>query len=178
MNLIWRHLATMPGGLEWVWTSLRPLYHDAAIAPAVHIRSRAPLPRVPIISQDTLHAAGIDAGALTAIGAILDSYQHTNALALVCFSAFLARFDRNTARPEPITPALSSTINPYMPPGRTTLPGLIPLAEMPRALANLIHELNGFGEDTDPALTASTYRHLAHWPTYLALIRTLLVPLH
>lgn len=178
VNLIWRHLATMPGGLEWVWTSLKPLYHDAAIAPAAHIRSHAPLPLVPALSQDTLHAAGIDAGALAAIGAILDSYQHTNALALVCLSAFLARFDRSTARPEPTMSALSNTIIPYMTSGRATLPRLIPLAEMPEALANLIHELNGFGEDTDPALTASMYRHLAHWPSYLALIRTLLVPLH
>lgn len=178
VNLIWRHLATLPGGLEWVWTSLKPLYDDAAIAPAAHIRAHAPLPSVPALSRDTLHAAGLDARALTAISAILDSYQHTNALALVCFSAFLARFDVSTARPEPTMPALSNTISPYMPPGRATLPRLIPLAEMPEALANLIHELNGFGEDTDPSLTASMYRHLVHWPTYLALIRTLLVPLH
>jgi hypothetical protein len=44
-------------------------------------------------------------------------------------------------------------------------------------LANLIYELNGFGEDGDTALVASMYRHLAHWPAYLALVRTMLVPL-
>jgi hypothetical protein len=178
VNLIWRHLAIMPGALEWAWTSLKPLYHDAAIAPAAHIRLQVPLPRVPALSQDTLHAAGIDAGALTAIGAILDSYQHTNALALVCFSALLVRFDRSTAQPESTMPTPFNTVSLYMPPRRAALPRLIPLAEMPEPVANLIHELNGFGEDTDPALTASMYRHLAHWPTYLALIRTLLVPLH
>src|ERR1700744_6289089 len=42
----------------------------------------------------------------------------------------------------------------------------------------LIEELNGFGEDTAPFLIASMYRHLAYWPPYLALIRTLLAPLH
>ena len=26
VNLIWRHLATIPGGLAWVWTLTKPLY--------------------------------------------------------------------------------------------------------------------------------------------------------
>jgi hypothetical protein len=26
VNLIWRHLATIPGGLAWVWTLVKPLY--------------------------------------------------------------------------------------------------------------------------------------------------------
>jgi len=61
---------------------------------------------------------------------------------------------------------------------RVALPRLVPVAEMPPATARLVHELNGFGEDSDFALVASMFRHLSHWPTYLALIRTLLVPLH
>jgi hypothetical protein len=46
------------------------------------------------------------------------------------------------------------------------------------ATARLVYELNSFGEDSDLALVASMYRQLSYWPTYLALIRTLLVPLH
>ncbi|MCK1741294.1 hypothetical protein IVA80_10560 [Bradyrhizobium sp. 139] len=177
VNLIWRHLATIPGSLEWVWTALKPLYQGAAIGPAVHIRSHLALPPMPAISRDALHAARIDDGALAASGKILDSYQHTNALALVCFSAFLARFDRTMPSPEPgPRPAESSTS--YTAPGRAELPRLVPLVEMPVALANLVHELNGFGEDKDPALTASMYRHLAHWPVYLVVVRTMLAPLH
>ena len=44
-------------------------------------------------------------------------------------------------------------------------------------VARLVTELNGFGEDTEPQLIASMYRHLAYWPSYLALIRTMLAPL-
>jgi hypothetical protein len=177
VNLIWRHLATMPGGLEWVWASLKPLYHSAAIAPAANIRRHMSLPRVSIISHDTLRVAGIDAQALRWISAILDSYQHTNALALVCFSAFLTRFESEASEPEPTTSGYVENTDSYDLPGRVQLPRLIPLDEMPASLANLVHELNGFGEDADPTLTASMYRHLAHWPTYLALVRTLLAPL-
>jgi hypothetical protein len=42
---------------------------------------------------------------------------------------------------------------------------------------HLIDELNGYGEDGAPYLIASMYRHLAHWPGYLAIIRDLLAPL-
>jgi hypothetical protein len=177
VNLIWRHLATMPGALEWVWQSLRPLYRGPAIAPAKHIRKNVTLPQVPSLSHDTVVAAGIDAAALSSIWAILDSYQHTNALALVCFSAFLARFESAEASRK-ATSSWVSEEESYVSPGPAALPRLIPIAEMQVPVANLIHELNGFGEDSDPALVASMYRHLAHWPAYLALIRTLLVPLH
>src|ERR1700739_4452698 len=31
VNLIWRHLATIPGGLPWVWTTTRPLCADGTV---------------------------------------------------------------------------------------------------------------------------------------------------
>ena len=166
----------MPGALEWVWGTLKPLYKGPAIVKAELVHQNLNLPRVPRLSRDVLTAAGLDDAALASIFAILDSYQHTNALALVCFSALLARFEGSAAR----RPGLSSVpqrdeVGSIR---RVALPRLVPIAEMPPATARLVHELNGFGEDSDFALVASMYRHLSHWPTYLALIRTLLAPLH
>jgi hypothetical protein len=179
VNLIWRHLATMPGVLEWVWDSLRPLYQGPAISRAECVRNSLTLPQISPFSSEVLFVAGIDGAALASVGKILDSYQHTNALALVCFSAFLVRFDGST--PEQVqAPTTGGNRNKGSGPivERAPLPRLIPVAEMPPALARLVHELNEFGEDSDPDLVASMYRHLAHWPAYLALVRTLLVPLH
>lgn len=51
------------------------------------------------------------------------------------------------------------------------------MSELAPETARLIEELNGFGEDADTALIASMYRHLAHWPPFLALTRTMLAPL-
>lgn len=31
VNLIWRHLATIPDALPWAWRMLRPLYADGTI---------------------------------------------------------------------------------------------------------------------------------------------------
>jgi hypothetical protein len=175
VNLVWRHLATMPGALEWVWGTLKPLYKGPAIVKAVLVHQNLNLPRVPRLSRDVLTAAGLDDAALASIFAILDSYQHTNALALVCFSALLARFEGSARRPDVSSAPQRNEVGPIR---RVALPRLAPIAEMPPATARLVHELNGFGEDSDFALVASMYRHLSYWPTYLALIRTLLVPLH
>jgi hypothetical protein len=173
VNLVWRHLATMPGALEWVWSTLKPLYLGAARDAADDVRRNLDLPAVPPLSADTLHAAGLDDSAQAGIRAILASYHHTNALALVAFSAFLARTGHGAGAPPPRIAAPAGIAHV----SRAALPRLTPLAELAPPVARLVDELNRFGEDTDTALVASMYRHLSHWPGYLALVRTLLIPL-
>ena len=34
VNLIWRHLATIPDALPWAWRAIRPVYMDGAL---VHV---------------------------------------------------------------------------------------------------------------------------------------------
>lgn len=48
VNLIWRHLATIPGGLPWVWTMARPLYADGTVGrEATALRAGLSLPELP-----------------------------------------------------------------------------------------------------------------------------------
>ena len=48
VNLIWRHLATIPDALPWAWGMLRPLYADGTIAAeAQAFHGRLALPRIP-----------------------------------------------------------------------------------------------------------------------------------
>ena len=48
VNLIWRHLATIPGALPWAWGMLRPVYVDGTIATeAVALHEDLELSRVP-----------------------------------------------------------------------------------------------------------------------------------
>src|SRR5260221_13794700 len=79
VNLIWRHLATMPGALPWTWATVRPLYLGAAPLHAEAIRRGIALPALPGFSTDALLAAGIDESDQTTIRHVLDSYQYTNA---------------------------------------------------------------------------------------------------
>jgi hypothetical protein len=170
VNLIWRNLATMPGALEWTWSTVRPLYHGVAPLHAESIRRTIALPEIPGFSGDTLLAAGLDESERTLICRVLDSYQHTNALALVVLSALLAHYQPRPAAS--VAPAGSAP----KPPG-AKIPELPPMDALDPEVARLVTELNGFGEDTEPQLIASMYRHLAYWPSYLALVRTMLAPL-
>jgi hypothetical protein len=170
VNLIWRNLATMPGALRWTWSTVRPLYTGFAAPHAEAVRRTLRLPVLPPLSADTLMAAGLDRAALAAIRLTLDSYHHTNALALVVLSALLERYHPSsgeTARP---SDAVSAA-------GKTELAPLPSMAALTPEVQRLIAELNGFGEDTAAFLVASMYRHLAYWPAYLAIVRTLLAPL-
>jgi hypothetical protein len=170
VNLIWRHLATMPGALPWAWSTLRPLYLGPAIAHAEAVRRTLTLPAVPPLSRDALAAAAIDPTALANIRTILRSYHHTNALALAILSALLERYDPTTT--DPVHPAETISAS-----AGTKLPPLPPMADLPGEVQRLIQELNGYGEDGAPDLIASMYRHLSYWPPYLALVRTMLAPL-
>jgi hypothetical protein len=170
VNLIWRNLATMPGALSWTWATVRPLYLGAAPLHAEAVRRTVALPDLPGFSADTLLAAGIDESDQAIIRNVLDSYQYTNALALVVLSALLAHFEPHAA--DAVTAA---EVAPK--PAGVRIPELPPMDALDPEVARLVAELNGFGEDTEPQLIASMYRHLAYWPAYLALVRTMLVPL-
>jgi hypothetical protein len=171
VNLIWRNLATMPGALEWTWSTVRPLYLGNAPQHAEAVRRMIALPDLPGFSEDTLLAAGIVPSDKIIIRQVLDSYQYTNALALVVLSALLARFE-----PKPSEPVQPADAAPK--PSGVKIPELPPMDALDPEVARLVAELNGFGEDSEAKLIASMYRHLAYWPAYLALVRTLLVPAH
>ena len=170
VNLIWRNLATMPGALRWAWSTVRPLYLGPAAGHAEAVRHSLGLPDAPPFSSDTLAAAGIDRVMLGNIRTVLDSYHHTNALALVVLSALLEHYDPGTVAPA--QPRGNVTL-----PAQTELPPLPAMETLSPDVQRLIEELNGFGEDTAPLLIASMYRHLAYWPPYLAIVRTMLAPL-
>jgi hypothetical protein len=44
VNLIWRNLATMPGALEWTWSTVRPLYLGDGPLHAEAVRQAIALP--------------------------------------------------------------------------------------------------------------------------------------
>lgn len=170
VNLIWRYLATMPGALAWTWGSLRPLYASGQVASAAaHLQGALDLPDLPPWPASALAAAGLDAAACTSIRQMLATYDRGNSLNLVALSAFRAHA-RGEADPTPL---------PATAPGtgiEASLPPLIPIGEMAPALADLVHRLNAIG-DPEQRVLASLYRHLAHWPPFLALAWTRLAPL-
>ena len=130
VNLIWRNLATMPGALPWTWSTVRPLYLGAAPLHAEAVRRTIALPDLPGFSADTLLAAGIDQSDQAIIRNVLDSYQYTNALALVVLSALLAHYEPRPA--DPVTAAGCATAN------RVKIPELPPMDALDPEVARLV----------------------------------------
>ena len=97
VNLIWRHLAMIPGALPTAWGILRPPYADGTItAAASALRGELDLPRLPVLPAAALSAAGLLADDVRMIRNILAAYNKTNAMALVALSALSLRLDGAT----------------------------------------------------------------------------------
>ncbi|MBN8901614.1 MAG: hypothetical protein BGO51_17980 [Rhodospirillales bacterium 69-11] len=173
VNLIWRHLATIDGALPWAWAALRPSYVDGSVAAAADaLRSRMSLPALPALPEPVLGAAGLDAQAMTGVGAVLAAYDRTNAMALVALSALervLLGVTGGTRVPAASTPSHAVQ--------EIALPPLPDLAALSPDTSALVTMLNRYGATSDTPILASMYRHLAPWPPYLALAWALLTPL-
>src|SRR5258708_29288470 len=79
VNLIWRHLATIPDALPWAWGMLRPLYADATIAAEAQALHRGlSLPRLPPFPPDLLSPIELVGGPAVSIPNLLTAYDPTN----------------------------------------------------------------------------------------------------
>lgn len=83
VNLIWRHLATIPTALPWAWTSVRALYTSNAIAPQAHaLRQSLKFTAGDRLSVTALEAAGLAKDDQAAIAFIVKSYDRSNAMTI------------------------------------------------------------------------------------------------
>ncbi len=170
VNLIWRHIAVLPGGLGWAWEALKPLYASGLIdAEADALRDELTLPVLPDMSRALLYCSGLDDSDIARIMMVLQSYERSNAMNMVALSALLARLEGKVAAPFPAAPiaGISSTIDGTMPP-------LLGLDDMLPHVREAVLALNAIGGRTE--ILASMFRHLANWPAYLGLIHTLVAP--
>jgi len=176
VNLVWRHLATIPDALSRTWGMLRPLYVDGTIATAAAaLHDDLDLPELPPFPPELLAATELLGGDLGTIRNILAAYDRTNAMALIALSALLCRLH---GEPPARNAASSHGVGVvYEPPPSIRLPSLPAMAELLPATAELVLILNRLGTRRDDAVLASMYRHLAYWPAYLALAWTLVAPM-
>lgn len=173
VNLVWRHLATMPGALAHVWGGLRPLYVDGTIArEAAALRAAMAVPCASPVAPGALRAAGLDSVAMQGVRQVMAAYDRTNAMALVALCAARARL---AGRP---APAWRSGAESPVPQQAIALPGLVDLAAMRPETAGMVMALNRLGSTKAEPVLASMWRNLAHWPAFLTLAHGVLRPMH
>ena len=168
VNLIWRHLAVIPGGLPWAWNSVKPLYETGAIASeAAALRSGITISPGRGLSSDAINVIGLSPDDTARIIMVLDSYERSNAMNLLSLSALYARLDGRQN--------VDATRVGQSNPGKAVegqMPKLLSQDEMSADTRQVVLALNEFGART--AIMPSMYRHLAHWPGFLALLHVYL----
>lgn len=176
VNLIWRHLATMPGMLAWTWSVVKPMHATPALHQAAErLRAGVMIPAGSGQPVEVFNAVRVMPEDRVLIRAMLQDYgtgNSLNLLSLLLVQAILAGelpdggFIENSGSRE-----RTGTMPRALPP----LPGL---AELPPSLRKLVFELDQFGRLAATDAVASLYRHLAHWPGFLAVAHAALSPAH
>ena len=175
VNLIWRHLATIPDALPWAWNAVRPLYVDGTVArAALALRSGLRSPVLAPVPPEVFASVGLSPGDLDRIRAVLAAYGRTNSMASIALSACVAEGGAvgGGAVGGGEVSAAMTPIDDDIP-----LPALTPLSAMAPHVAALVVRLNSFGAAGERPILASMYRHLSHWPPYLGLAWGALAPL-
>src|SRR5919107_6363699 len=76
VNLIYRHLATVPGALPWAWGLLRPAFADGSLdAAAGRIHAAVSLPQVEPVPPDKLDTAGLSLAELEQAWQVIAAYN-------------------------------------------------------------------------------------------------------
>ena len=178
VNLFFRHLATIPGALEWAWPALRPGYRSGALsAVGEAVRASAGLSALAPIPVLALRAAGVDATAQRTLTGIFDSYNNGNCMTVVSLGGLQRLLDAPPGARRAVGAKGSLKSRQRRPFRRPIkLPALIGLGDMPRAAAALVRDLSTRNDRGDGRIVPAIYRHLAHWPGFLAIAATVLEP--
>lgn len=171
--LIYRHLATIPGALEWAWGLIGPAMLTGRVQQrAWEIAAAAVIPGNRAIPQAALRVVGIDAAAEAAIGHVLDAYNRANPVNMLvvgCLARHLAGQGGQAAA------ASAGRWQP--PPAPLPLPSMVDPAAMTPAVRELVLLLTDRDEGRAPSpLWPSLYRHLANWPAMLGYASVVVVP--
>lgn len=169
--LIFRHLATIPGGLEWAWNALQGAWSDGRLQEtAWRIAHRAPLDPLPIIPREVLAALDVDAAGLEEIRTVLRAYNRANPENLLSVLCLMRMPSSGPAA------GLVDAVGWSPPPAPGPLSPMIDLATAPPEVTALLDLVATPGDAGGPRLVQSLYRHFGHRPRFLALVVTLLLP--
>lgn len=171
--LLYRHLATIPGALEWTWATLSPALDAGALQEqAWTLTAQLQLQPLSTFPRPALRVLGVSIVDETAIRNILDAYNRSNSMNLLavaylkhCAQGVGSRVSEHGASRSWSPPAL---LKP--------LPSMVDPEQMSPTLVELIAFLRNHESAATLHIIPSLYRHLAHWPDFLALAAATLAP--
>ncbi len=167
--LIFRHLASLPGGIEWAWDALAPAWRSGQLQEAAwRIAREAPLVPIGAIHREALVALGVDGAGEREVRVVLDAYNRANPENMVSVLCLLRLLRGASAA----TPLDARAWTP--PPAPGPLVPMSDVAKLPREVADVLDLVAAPGPPGGPRVVQSLYRHFGHRPAFLALAVTLL----
>lgn len=172
--LIYRHLATHDGVLEWSWRALAPVMRSGALSRAAEEAAASPIDiSLPPLAPDAAKALGLKPMDIATIAYIATAYNTANPHNIIAVRVLMTLLAADQAQGSTAadagTPAAAATF--------PALPPLVQLEDMPPALAERLGRLRVAGDDGSRGIVPTLYRHLAHWPEYLSVSAEALEPL-
>ncbi len=172
VSTLQRHVATMPGCLEWVWSALRPGFVSGDIPEtAWRLTKVEGVPPLPPLSDSALRLMGVDEAAAETLAQIYSTYVRVSPINLL-FSDSLRLLltgsdggGQGEGKTDWTPPAM------FPPP-----PPMLDLDGMEPNRAAVLMRLGAQGPGGQ-IMVAGLYRYMATWPAYLAHAATLLHPL-
>ena len=74
INYVWRHIATIDGGLRWAWQAAKPMFVSGRVeSECEHLQAQLSYPQLPSLSDTTLALVGVGSDGRDTIGAILET---------------------------------------------------------------------------------------------------------
>jgi hypothetical protein len=166
-----RHVATMPGCLEYAWAVCRPAFLDGTIPETAWRRVQmidvAPFPS---LTEAALRLMGVDAAGMRAIRNICENFVRVSPINLL-FAGCVERLIEGAVPGGELEPR-----DPWKPPVMLQpMPAMADVATAPPDVAAVMMQLKTElgGKPFVPGL----YRLLADWPGYLAHAATLIEPI-
>ena len=172
VNLIWRHMAALPGVLAWAWGAVRPLVASTELRVArERVARAATLPGLPATGRAAWAAAGVSASSRPQLAALLDDYVRGNCTNIVALTALRLRLEGHGGPVAILTPAPA-------PPPAPPLPPLPRIEALDPALARAVRALAARHEGAGGGVIPSIYLALAPWPGVIAALPAWLGPLY
>ena len=169
VNLIYRHMATMPGALPWAWSLIRPLALAGVIQSGIdRLVAELATPSLTPITTPGLRSAGLDAAEERRALRVIAAYNRGNTFNLISLTTLRLALDGDIAH---------RAAPPFAPAPTDALPEIPPIVRAsdldPRTAAQLERIAQYHSGD---GVLPSFYLHLANWPELLAVVCQRLEP--
>ena len=166
-----RHVATMPGCLEYAWAICRPAFLDGTIPETAWRRVKMiDIAPFPVLSEEALRLLGVEAAGIGAIRNICNNFVRVSPINLL-FAGIIERLIGG-AVPDGAGMAEPTWTPPDL---LAPMPAMAEVDSAPPDVAAVLMQLKT--EIGGKPFVPGLYRLLADWPGYLAHAATLIAPL-